>query len=545
MIQYDVRVPMSDGVELSCDIYSIEAASRLPVVLLRTPYGKGSDEIQDTALRFNSFGYNFVSCDVRGRGDSDGKFIPYFNESRDGFDLVEWLSSQYFSDGNIITYGASYAARIQWLTALTHPPHLKAMISIVSPSDPFVEDPTGYPSPMTLQWLFSISGATMQNGRLVKWGDVFRKLPLIDLPMYTGRSIPFWKEYFINPPGSKFWDPLFYQKKLEQLDVPVMHISGWYDDEQIGTFINYMRMKNMAATEFAQEHQAMIIGPWPHKVNTFTRLGRLDFGPDSIIDLVKLESQWIKSILEDRETKQDRVRVFMMGSNKWMKYNDWPIPDSFQSYFYLNSNGHANSSSGDGILTSEPVLQSSHSSTFDEFLYDPAYPVPFITEDSFSQIGGPDDYSEIEKRNDVLVYSSHRLTSPIRLAGEVKAELYVSTTAPDTDFTVKLVDVWPDKYSLRLTDGIIRMKYRNGFNHEDYVSPGKIIRINVDLWNTCIEIPEDHTIRIEISSSAFPKYSRNQNIIGNQALTDKLVPATQRVYHDSEHPSKLILTSIK
>ncbi len=545
MIKYDIRVPMKDGVELSCDIYFAGEKKRAPIILFRTPYGKSTDQIQESALKFNAFGYHFVACDVRGRGDSDGKFVPYLNEPSDGCDLIERMSRQDFSDTKIITYGASYSARIQWLTALKHPPHLRGMISIVSPSDPFVEDPTGYPSPMTAQWLFSISGRTMQNGRLVDWNDVFSSLPLIDIPLHSGRSIPFWREYFLNPPSSKFWDPLYYQKKIGILDLPVMHISGWYDDEQIGTFINYTGMRNLAVTKFAREHQALLIGPWPHNVNSSTRLGVIDFGPDAVIDLVAYECEWINSVLNSREEQQDRVRLFLMGSNKWLKFSDWPIPGVTHLAFYLSSNGKANSSYGDGLLSLLTTHDSNSFADYDEFQYDPQNPVPFITEQSFSQIGGPDDYSEIEHRNDVLVYTAPVLNEPIILAGETTAELYISTTAPDTDFTVKLLDLWPNGYAQRLNDGVVRLKYRNGFDEEDYVDPTKILTISVNLWNTFIEMPVGHRIRIEVSSSAFPKYSRNQNIYGNQGLTSNFQPSTQRVYHNPSYPSKISVTVMK
>ncbi len=545
IIKYDVRPPMRDGTELSCDVYVANDNEKLPLILLRTPYGKGSDKIQDTALKFNSKGFHFIACDVRGRGDSDGKFVPYFNEASDGYDLIGWCSSLEISDGNVFSYGASYSARIQWLTALTHPPNLKGMISIVSPSDPFVEDPTGYPSPMTIQWLYSVSGRTMQNGRLVPWENVFRALPLISLPDLTGREIPFWRKYFDNDPSSNFWFPLHYQTKFSFLDIPVLHISGWYDDEQIGTFINYTGMRNKAKGEFSREHQSMIIGPWPHDVNSSTKLGKLDFGKDSVVDLISMESEWLRTVLESRSTGSGRVKLFIMGLNKWMVFPDWPIDSSSEMSFYLQSGGRANSSSGNGFLNAIKSYQKGLDSDFDEYVYDPKDPVPFITEQNFAQIGGPDDYSEIEKRSDILVYTTDSLSQSLVIAGNVRAELYVSTSAPDTDFTAKLLDLWPENFAQRLNDGIIRLKYRNGVEREEKVRPGEIIKISVDLWNNGIRIPPGHRLRLEISSSAFPKYSRNQNISGKQAITDNFQSAVQRVYHGTLYPSRLVFNVIE
>ena len=540
-IKYDIRPQMRDGIEISCDIYVAEDNKKLPLILLRTPYGKGSDQIQDTALKFNSKGYHFVACDVRGRGDSDGKFVPYFNEASDGYDLVSWCSSLNISDGNVFSYGASYSARIQWLTALTHPPNLKGMISIVSPSDPFVEDPTGYPSPMTIQWLYSISGRTMQNGRLVTWENVFKGLPLISLPSLTGREIPFWRNYFENDPSSNFWYPLYYQDKFDSLSIPVLHISGWYDDEQIGTFINYTGMRINGKNEFTREHQALIIGPWPHNVNSSTKLGRLDFGKDSVVDLISMESEWLRTVLESRLNRSGRVRLFIIGLNKWMDFPDWPIDGSKEMSLYLRSGGRANSSSGDGLLSLIKSYQKGIDSDFDEYIYDPVDPVPFITEQSFAQIGGPDDYSEIEKRSDILVYTSDSLAKSLVIAGNIRAELYVSTSAPNTDFTAKLVDLWPEDFAQRLNDGIVRLRYRNGVKREEEVRPGEIIKVSIDLWNNGIRIPVGHRLRLEISSSAFPKYSRNQNISGKQAFTNNLQSAEQRVYHGLLYPSRIVL----
>lgn len=539
MIIYDVRVKVRDGTEISCDIYYPDKQSNTPVILFRTPYGKGSDSVMETATHFSSKGFIFVSCDVRGRGDSDGKFIPYFNEGADGYDLVEWASCINGCDGNVFTYGASYSARIQWLTAKTRPPHLRGMIGIVSPSDPFVEDPTGYPSPMTVSWLFSISGRVMQNTKYVAWDKIYRHLPLIDMDKSTGREIPFWKEYFLNSPASKFWEPLFYQRNFNDIDVPVMHISGWYDDEQIGAIINYTGMRSSSASQFSRDNQAIIMGPWPHNVNSSTKLGQIDFGPGSKIDLIGEEITWIRSVLSKTSQRSARGRIFLMGPNRWVNISDWPVEGSREEKFFLQSNHNANGPRSAGKLSPyEPdYFQSS-----DDFTYDPGDPVPFITEPTFSQIGGPDDYSEVEKRPDVLFYSTDQLSKEINLVGSVKAKIFVSSTAPDTDFTAKLVQIWPNGFAQRLVDGIVRIKYRNGMESEEYISPNDVVELSIDMWNTAVSIPPSHRIGLEISSSAFPKYSRNQNLRGNQSLTDKYVTANQRVYHGKKYPSCLILT---
>lgn len=528
---------MRDGLKLSCDIYINDNLEKRPTILLRTPYDKSSESIIDTGKKFMEKGFTFIACDVRGRGGSDGKFIPYFNEANDGYDIIEWCADNY-SDGNIITYGASYSARIQWLAALKKPPHLEGMISIVPPSDPFVENPTGLPSPLYISWLFLLSGHLMHNINNINWNKILYSLPLIDMPEQINSEIPFWKEYFIHDPDSDFWKPLFYQSKIKDLKLPVLHISGWYDDEQIGTFINFINM-NKSKSSFIRENQYMIIGPWEHNVNN--KITNIDFGNDSIIDLFSMETKFINSIIK-KEFNDKKVNLFLMGLNEWKSYNKWPVPEYKNKKLYLKSNGNANSINGDGLLEfSKPCYEIKK----DIFVYNPENPVPFITDNSFLQIGGADDYSEVEKRNDILIYTTKILKKDITVIGNIKAELYVSSSAPDTDFTAKLLDVHPDNYAQRLLDNIVRLKYRNGYQKIEYINNNDVIKINIDLWNTAQVFKAGHRIRIEVSSSAFPKYARNLNVRGNQGLIKDYNTAKQTLYHGIQYPSCIYLPVVK
>jgi putative CocE/NonD family hydrolase len=537
MILYDERPKMRDGVELSCDVYIPKKNKRSPVILLRTPYNKNNDSIFETAEGFKSKGFNFVVADVRGRGESDGNFTPYFSEALDGFDLIKWCDSQSWSDGNVVTWGASYSARIQWLTSLLQPPSLKAMVSIVSPSDPFVENPTGYPSPLTLSWLFSLRGRGMQNIRGINWKKVYDSLPLIKMPEKIGVSIPFWDQYFINKTDSNFWNPLFYQTRMKELNIPVLHISGWYDDEQIGTFVNYENMRKYSNSTSSRENQALIIGPWGHDVNQAISSSRLNFGKESVIDLLDIESKWILKILGHNGTGQNlRVKLFLMGENKWLNFDEWPNERLKNMFLFLESEKGANSIKGDGKLIFE---QPDYEIKVDTYRYDPLDTIPYISGDSFAQIGGADDYSQVENREDILIYSTEKVDHNITIAGQVTGKIYVSSDAPDTDFTMKLLDVWPDGYAQRLLDGMIRLKYRE----TPYVAlPYKkndIVSISIDLWNTFQTIKKDHKLRIEISSSAFPKYARNQNIEGEQYGTKETAIANQKVYHGKKYSSSV------
>ncbi len=537
-ILYNIPSKLSDETRLSSDIYLPDVEGKYPVILLRTPYGKQSETIVENAIKFSNNGFIFVANDVRGRGDSDGTFVPYFNEASDGCDMIEWCSHLDQSDGNVFTWGASYSARIQWLTALKNPKKLKGIISTVSPSDPFVENPTGQPSPLSVSWLFSISGRTMQRTDLVNWKEVYDHLPLLSMSDETGQEINFWKKIVSEAKDSDFWKPLFYQTKFDSIPYPAMHVGGWYDDEQIGTFKNFMGMVNGHSGTRIAELQRMIIGSWPHNVNRNRKLGRLEFGMDSIIDLVGEEIKFIDHVLKNKKSIEKPVKLYLMGENQWMSFSGWP-PEKYQTeILYLSSSGNANSRFGDGKLINQfPEYDEMH----DAFTYDPGEPVLFISESNFEQIGGPDDYSKEEDRNDLLVYTSEVLGQKLTILGNVEAEIYVDSDAPDTDFTVKLLDVWPDDHSMRLLDGIKRISGMHNNAVENIESKERVRMIKIDLWNMGITIPKGHKLRVEIASSAFPKYARNLNISGFQGGRSEYRVAHQKVFHGRKYGSNIRL----
>lgn len=544
-ILWDQRVKLRDGVEVSADLYLPEKEGRYPAIIARTPYGKAQTGSLKQGKYYSDKGFVVVICDVRGRGDSDGLFFPYFNEGRDGYDIIEWAASQPWCTGEVGTMGGSYLARIQWSTALEKPPHLRAMFCAVSPSDPFVESPTGVPDPIHISWNFLVSGRSMQNVDALDWNRVYKHLPLVDMEEVTGRKITGWKEAFEHTTMDDYWKQISYQTRFSEIDLPVLHISGWYDDEQIGTPMNFIGMKNGSASERSRKSQKLVMGPWPHRINESQKFGDVDFGPKSLIDLLELGKKWFDHWLKGENNgidEEDPVDIFVMGENKWRKEKDWPLPGTEYIPFYFNSGGKANSRFGDGVL----VQQIAHDgSDTDAYTYDPENPFPFITDPTFAQIGGPDDYSAVERRDDVLVYSSEPLSESIEVTGPVSAEIFVSSDAKDTDFTAKLIDVWPSGYSQRLCDGIVRARYRDGMAKEVPMEPGKVYRMNIDMWNTCQVFLPGHRIRVEISSSAFPKYSRNQNVWELLGKTTKMMRAQQTLYHSDQYPSKVVLPVIK
>ncbi len=538
IILWDQKIKLRDGVQISSDIYGIDHRTRKPAMVFRTPYGKTTDAIISTAKYFASHGYVFVSCDVRGRGDSDGIFIPYQNEGRDGFDILQWVSRQSWCDGRTATWGASYSARVQWYTAELNPTSLKAMISIVTPSDPFVENPTGLPSLLDISWEFSTSSRSLQNFKAVDWNSVYNHLPLVDMPSLTGREMPHWKERLKHQAIDEYTKSISYQNSIHRIAIPVLHISGWYDDEQIGTPLNFQRLSESKNAKVAS-NQFLLMGPWGHNVNSCRTVGEFDFGPNSIIDLLEFEKNWLNSQFFNKKREKkvpEKVRLFLMGKNKWMNFDQWPPGNSTEKRFYLSSIAGANSSFGDGTLTEELP---SYESKSDTFTYNPERPVPFISDQNHVQIGGPDDYSAIERRDDVLVYTSKELPKSMTVIGPVSLTLYVASNTYDTDFTGKLLVVKQDGRAIRLSDGILRMRYREGFDKTVKTIPGKLYKIDLNLWNTAYQFAKGEGIRVEVSSSAFPKYARNLNLFDDQSKSTRSVKALQNVYHGIKTPSFL------
>jgi putative CocE/NonD family hydrolase len=541
-IEFDQRVKMRDGVELSADVYRPDAPGRFPVILRRTPYVKagGGARAVDRIRKFVSHGYVWVSMDERGRGDSDGKFVPYRTDGPDGYDAIEWCAAQGWSDGKVGTYGGSYEGKNQWLAAVQQPPHLTTMIALVTPSDPFVEWPTGLPLPMDVSWYHFTAGHVNQNMDAEDWTKVYAHLPIYTLDEAAGRPNQNWKDLVDHARLDAWWEPERYQNHYDRVQVPVLHISGWYDDEQIGTPLNYIGMTTKGATQAVRRNQKLMMGPWPHAVNSTGKLGDVDFGPTAVIDLDGYMLRWYDYWLRGEDTgilKEPPVRIFVMGENRWTDENEWPIARTKWTNYYIHSQGRANSLLGDGTLSAAAP----EAEPTDSYRYDPARAVPFITDPSFAQIGGPDDYRPIERRDDVLVYSTEPLTEDIEVCGPIQADLYASSTARDTDFMAKLLDVWPDGYAERLIDGMVRARFRDGMENPSLIEPGHIYEYRVNMWNTCEMYKKGHRIRIEIASSATPKYDRNPNTVAPLGKTTDMQAADQKIYHDREHPSHVVL----
>jgi hypothetical protein len=532
--RFNLPVPLRDGIVLSATVVLPETLPA-PAVVMRTPYGKWGDRQSARATTYAERGYAWVAVDVRGRGDSGGVFQPYRNDGPDGADVIEWAAAQDWCTGDVATYGGSYPGRIQWLTALHRPAALRAMVCLVTPSDPFVEDPTGVPSPMHINWFRLVDGRAPQYQDDVDWMAVYAHRPMLTMDEAAGFVAPNWREELRHRTLDDWWEPVRYQHRIGEVDVPALHISGWYDDEEIGTPANFAAM--VAA---GRSGQRLLMGPWGHNVNSARKLGEVDFGPQALIDL----DAYVIAFLDEHvkggrpDPAPSPVRIFVMGAGEWRDTETWPPPGAATVTRYLASGGRANSRYGDGRLTEEPPATEQEP---DAWTHDPDRPVPFITGAGSAQIGGPDDYQGVEGRGDVLVFTGEPLTEPLELIGPVRAVVHVTTSAADADITAKLVDVHPNGFAQRLCDGMVRLRYRDGFDREQPVAPGEVYEVEIVMWDTCVRLPPGHRLRVEIASSAFPKYDVNLGTGGDRVTETTGVLAENRLWHTPSRPSRLIV----
>jgi predicted acyl esterase len=535
-----VPVPMHDGVRLSANVFLPGGHRRVPAILIRTPYGKGIDLVPNYQA-FVDHGYAVVIQDVRGRYESEGEFEQLHREGEDGDATIDWIARQPWSNGKVGMAGGSYLGIVQWKAALRDNPHLKAIFPVVSGDDDYRDRYYSRGGALKLghrlEWM-------AENFRLPGYHPDFNRfiwhLPLRTADVWaTGQISEAYQEAMKHPAFDAFWQTISTREHLDRIRIPVFAVGGWYD--------NYSQSD---LDEFAALHKTnglnhVLIGPWPH--NMSYRFEHVDFGPDSSIPIRRLQLQWFDQWLMGKDTTAASlapVKVFLMGANQWLEDREWPPEEARPRVYYLDSEGHANTLAGDGSLR----RGLSPRQTDDEYTYDPRNPVPTrggaVCCNPRVFPWGPLDQHNVETRPDVLVYSTRPLRSEITVAGPVKAVLYVATTARDTDFTVKLVDVFPGGEARILTDGILRLRYRESLERAALANPGEVYPITVDAGETANVFLRGHRIRLEISSSNFPKYDRNPNTGGSIPDETRLVTATQTVHHGGTRPSRLELMVI-
>jgi putative CocE/NonD family hydrolase len=536
-----VMVKMRDGVQLATDVIRPDAPGRFPVILQRTPYGRAKAM---EAERYARRGYVFVAQDVRGKFDSEGKWQPFVNEARDGYDAVEWCAAQSWSDGNVGMIGGSYLGFVQWAAAREGSDHLKCLIPIVSPPDPFFNIPYAYGVLFLypgLWWAAIAEGKGMQAPKPINKLEAMKTLPLtaVDKKVF-GHTIPFYQEWLKHPTNDAYWDQVNFNERMKTMKpLPALHVSGWFDGDGIGTKRNYAAM--VAA---GQPNQRLIYGPWEHAVNTKTKVGELNFGPDSLRDLDTLYLRWFDHFLKGVDNGVDRepaVEAFLMGENRWRKFSAWPPAEAAMQRWYLHSEGHAVGSAGDGWLS---VSTPSAGEKPDHYDYDPANPyIPAGLRKALtagSETPSLDARAD-EKGHDKLVYSSPTLQKDVAVAGPISLHLVAATSAKDTDWMAYLADVQPDGKSLMLCSGILRARFRKSFTQPSLLTPNRAEEYDVDLWAIGNVFKKGHKIRVVVASSCFPIYDRNLNTGENIATGTRMVVAHQTVFHDNERESYITL----
>jgi uncharacterized protein len=559
-VEKNVETRMRDGVILRADVYRPDTTERLPALLERTPYSKNPESANSIFHRLAARGFVVIMQDTRGRYMSDGVARPH-DEGEDGFDTIEWAAQLPYVNGRVGTFGGSYSATTQLLAAPLRPPHLVAIFpssSYNSRYDMVFQGGAFYLAD-GLSWNLG-QGVDVRRRERNPAGDRDGAIGLTDaerkmladqwlwhMPLKTidaleiRRVAPGYFEMLSHPSYDAYWKTFDVEARHAEFDVPAFHFTGWYDTLLSGTLRNFTGLRLHARTPRARNGQRIVIGPWTHARPTrdSTKIGDVDFGPDAGFDQEGVMVDWFNYWLKDQPTNvlsRAPVRLFVMGANVWRDEQEWPLARAVPTSYYLHSDGGANSAAGNGRLsTVKPVP---HEST-DRFRYDPAKPVPTGPRGGYSRT--PSDQRAIEERNDILVYTSEPLASPVEVTGPIEMRLYAASSATDTDFTAKLVEVFPDGTARMLNDGILRARYRNGKTTPALLTPGRPEELVIDVGATSNVFGVGHRIRVEISSSNFPRFDRNPNTGDVFGEGDVMQPADQTIFHDDRHPSRIVL----
>jgi putative CocE/NonD family hydrolase len=559
VIEYDQRVRMRDGVVLAADVFRPAAPGRYPVILMRTPYGKTSWQLGLATygadpLALSRAGYAVVLQDCRGTGRSGGTFRGMLDDGRDGADTVDWAAAEPWSDGAVGMVGPSYMGAAQLLAASEAPPALRAIAPCVSAGREIHYQGGAFRLGISLGWcaLMAQAGLVRQaeNGAEAAeqrervdaiqsdFSWAYRHLPLIDFASISPWFEAFYGDLLRFPEsGDHFSFGATARDGMTTL-TPGLHIAGWHDFLLDNSLRVFDALRRNATTEHARENQRLIVTPWDHGP-VGEAIGDLWLGPDASFDLLAAHLAWFGAWLKDEPLEGDPVQIFVLGANRWRGESDWPLTRAVPTRWYLHNGGTL---SRDAPDNSPPT----------EYSYDPRDPVPTTS----GQVGlsgfdgafavGPRDRRKLHGRKDVLLYVSDVLQEDIEVTGPVRATLHIATSAVDTDFTATLIDVHPDGRSIGLTDGILRLRYREHLDTPRLAEPGRVYGIEIDMVATSNVFLAGHRIAVEISSSNFPRFDRNPNHGGviAEATESDFVIARQRIFQDANRASYLTLPHV-
>ncbi|MEP6492315.1 MAG: CocE/NonD family hydrolase [bacterium] len=507
------------------------------VVLQRTPYTR---ILHAAGKYWASRGYIFVAQHVRGRDVSDGNdFGDYDTDVRDGYDAVEWAAKLPGANGRVGLIGHSDEGRLAWYAAVSAPPHLAAIAPSAATADPWRVSPYEdmVMSPINVAWVCLMRGRTLQNIDDLDIGKGITHLPLSDLPQQLGcGKVPIWDRWLAHPSLDPYWRAHAVTTNIAKVRAPVLQISGWYDDSR-GPIDYTNALQKVPGHPFIR----LVMGSGAHKGVDYVAG---EFGPQSRVETRRLQLRWFDHYLLGKDNGVDKEPPFddfVFGDNTWRKEAAWPIARAVPTKWYVSSGGKANASGGDGVLDTIPPV----GAAADTFTYDPANPTPYLIDSRELETSLNEDFTSLNaSRHDALVFTTKPLTKAIDVTGQMSATIWAATDAKDTDWNVMLLDVFPDGHAERVQDGIMRARFRQGFDKEILLTPGSVERYDIDLWYTSRVFAPNHRLRVSISSALFPKYDRNLNTGRNNEHDSTFVVAHQRLVHDAEHPSHVILPII-
>jgi putative CocE/NonD family hydrolase len=521
-----VGARMRDGVTLYATVYRPSDGSPVPAILSRTCYQAHRGVTANAAVdpeKAVPAGYALVVQDVRGTGRSEGEFDPFVSEAADGFDSIAWVAEQEWCDGSVFLSGRSYVGATQWLAAAQQPPALRAIAPVITGSNYFhgwVYQGGAFQLGFNLFWINLMNGLKRQESSFTIQA---LHLPISEPPLIDeGEAGRFYKRWLEHSTDDDYWRGLSINRRYEQVTVPALNVGGWYDVFLGGTLEN-----------FRGAGSRLIVGPWVHG-NAWNTWPTESFPAFDGKDAVDLDAEQL-AFFADPDAGP-RVRIFVMGTNVWRDEENWPLARAVDTPWFLHAGG--------SLSTDAPGDEAP-----DAFVYDPAEPAPTLGGPTslpgrlLSTNSGPADQRLAEARDDVLVYSSEPLDRDYEVTGPLTAVLYAATDAPDTDFVVKLTDVDRDGFSRILAEGIIRARFRNGYDAEELIEPGAVLEYRIDLMATSNTFLAGHRIRVDVTSSSFPRFDRNPNTgrpLGVDGPED-LVVAHQTIFHDTARPSHIVL----
>lgn len=553
LIDHHKAIRLRDGVTVYADVYRPSRDGRFPTIVVRTPYGVQRENVgvHDRMIQLARMGYAVVNTDVRGRYESEGEWDPFRFEARDGYDVVEWAAKQPWSNGKVATQGGSYLGHVQWATLGEQPPSLVAAFPAVASTNLYknwithggafhlafnfgwgvVRMPYRIMQP---QWYFTGPDAAPE----LRYEKLLLHLPLETMDEQAFQHpVKHWRDWLAHESYDAYWKAVSDEEKFSKVNVPVMTQGGWFDIFLPGTIDGFVGVRQKGANERARSLTRMVIGPWGHGPSR--KYGDLDFGPDADRTLFQYETRWhdfhLKGIANGVDTEPP-VQIFYMGINRWRGEQEWPVPGTQYTRWHLQPGG--------GLAPAAPTAADASTT----YRYDPNDPVPTTGGNNCCgspTIAGPVDQKPLDGRKDIVRFTSDVLKEPVTIGGPVSMDLHATTDGRDTDWMVKLIDVYPDGKAYPMAEGIIRARFREGLDKLQLLTPGQAYRYTVDMVGTAVVFQPGHRIRVDITSSNFPQFDRNLNTGDPLGKGTQPRVAQQTIHHSASRPSAIVLPVVR